>query len=675
MKELIVCCSQQLFSTFINIYWIFNPSSNNTMFLLILLFTAVSVVAEPLNGCRCRYPQLCYTQLPWDELNTTLSGRLQVVHDEMAPCLHNISSLACSNSLAKTDEQFFYTGQIGGYMHTGLAYSWNISHPLARYAVAAITEADIANSLKFAHEHNLRVAVKATGHDWFGRSGSHPDYEGSFMIWTHLRKNITWHDEGFVGVGCPQSSRVPAVTVESGVQFADLYPIAEKRGSFVNGGGCTSVGFGGCTLGGCFGSFSQSLGPTASNLLQARIALANGTILTLSECEHADLFWAIRGGGAGYGVVLEFTMRAYKTPQYITTVSYEGVIESAGNNNDNISNVAVEILRAADTVARAHQGWNGGLSVPFPARLTFGITLNTYEGNVSAGIELLQPLAQWVTSQPFLSGKLSSNVKHRGNNWFEGPAPEGQQQLPWDLPHHDSEIGTEHLVSMSKWITHKALQQGPGDYGLKKVAHALINISTLASSGLLATLPGRVGVDMEKALGGAAPYTSNLARNTSLPPAVLDSVGFVTSQWRIPALPQLEQTSTVLKTLWPRLKVYAITNSSDELYSICEAGANGSESQAKVCFTRWNARKKAIVGELDTLRNALLEHFPVNNSYSGSYWNEADYYEPNWQMSFWGENYEKLLTIKKKYDASGLFVCHHCVGSEFWSPDGNCPLT
>ena len=55
--------------------------------------------------------------------------------------------------------------------------------------------------------------------------------------------------------------------------------------------------------------------------------------------------------------------------------------------------------------------------------------------------------------------------------------------------------------------------------------------------------------------------------------------------------------------------------------------------------------------------------------------NEADYYEPNWQTSFWGEaNYAKLLSVKRTYDPEGLFTCHHCVGSELRSADGNCKL-
>ena len=64
----------------------------------------------------------------------------------------------------------------------------------------------------------------------------------------------------------------------------------------------------------------------------------------------------------------------------------------------------------------------------------------------------------------------------------------------------------------------------------------------------------------------------------------------------------------------------------------------------------------------------LREAFP----HAGAYANEADYFEPDWTSSFWGENYPRLLEIKRRVDPKGLLYCHHCVGSEEWSDDGMC---
>lgn len=51
---------------------------------------------------------------------------------------------------------------------------------------------------------------------------------------------------------------------------------------------------------------------------------------------------------------------------------------------------------------------------------------------------------------------------------------------------------------------------------------------------------------------------------------------------------------------------------------------------------------------------------------TGAYFNEADSFEPDWQRSFWGENYKKLFEVKKTWDPEGLLWCRRCVGSEMW---------
>jgi FAD/FMN-containing dehydrogenase len=55
---------------------------------------------------------------------------------------------------------------------------------------------------------------------------------------------------------------------------------------------------------------------------------------------------------------------------------------------------------------------------------------------------------------------------------------------------------------------------------------------------------------------------------------------------------------------------------------------------------------------------------------AGSYVAESDYFESNWQQSYWGPNYPRLLAIKQKYDPEGLFFVRHGVGTETWSDDG-----
>lgn len=54
---------------------------------------------------------------------------------------------------------------------------------------------------------------------------------------------------------------------------------------------------------------------------------------------------------------------------------------------------------------------------------------------------------------------------------------------------------------------------------------------------------------------------------------------------------------------------------------------------------------------------------------SGAYHNEADPHDPNWQYTFFGENYNRLKDVKRRYDPGAVLWCLSCVGSEEWEPD------
>ena len=200
---------------------------------------------------------------------------------------------------------------------------------------------------------------------------------------------------------------------------------------------------------------------------------------------------------------------------------------------------------------------------------------------------------------------------------------------------------------MSKWMTRTAINEGPGDTGKRKMATALMNFSAATCAGPLsgALCKNSIGLGGHKSQGDANPATVALFHETSQNPVLLDTVGAIFSQWRVPALPQLPPSSALLKTLWKRLPKYAGIETTEPLYALCEAGAGGDEAKAKDCLAQWATRREAIVAQLVVAKATLNYHFPTDlvpvaadgaddgdgggsgdtkkKSYSGSYWNEA----------------------------------------------------
>ncbi|KKA30841.1 hypothetical protein TD95_000755 [Thielaviopsis punctulata] len=68
----------------------------------------------------------------------------------------------------------------------------------------------------------------------------------------------------------------------------------------------------------------------------------------------------------------------------------------------------------------------------------------------------------------------------------------------------------------------------------------------------------------------------------------------------------------------------------------------------------------------DTVTFDWMERWRAVTPGSGAYMSEADYIEPNFQQSFWGDKYARALAIKEKWDPNDVFYAHMAVGSDKW---------
>jgi len=173
------------------------------------------------------------------------------------------------------------------------------------YAINATTPQHIQSGTVFASQHDLRIAVKSSGHDYLGRSTA----RGSLLLWTHYFQDITFTDDFVVG----GKSLGSALTVGSGVDLTTIYQAAKAQGKMVVGGSAATVcAGGGYTQGAGHSAFSPTFGLAADNMLEYTVVLADGSYVTVNDVSNSDLFWALRGGGAGsWGVIISATMRTF----------------------------------------------------------------------------------------------------------------------------------------------------------------------------------------------------------------------------------------------------------------------------------------------------------------------------------------------------------------------------
>jgi len=276
--------------------------------------SAAAAATAPFSRVRLGNPQWPSDEA-WEELGHRLEGQL------IKPALPLPVGMGAPSPdtyayVAKEIKNPYYLGDEAGLTQTlGWVGAWT-SRPSV-YAVAANSTADVVAAVNFARTHNLRLVVKGGGHSYQGTSNA----ADSLLIWTRPMSTIVLHD-AFVGSGCegriaPQA----AVSVEAGAVWGRVYnEVMVKAGRYVQGGGCLTVGVAGLVNGGGFGSLSKALGLAAGNLLEAEVVTADGNITLANACANPDLFWALKGGGSGFGVVTRLTLRTHDLPNVIGAV-------------------------------------------------------------------------------------------------------------------------------------------------------------------------------------------------------------------------------------------------------------------------------------------------------------------------------------------------------------------
>jgi len=155
--------------------------------------------------------------------------------------------------------------------------------------------ADVIAAVNYGRDNGLLTAIRGGGHNGAGLG--------------------TCDDGLVIDLSRMKGIRVDPVTktvrVEGGCVWGDVDHATHAFGMATPCGFISTTGVAGLTLGGGIGYLTRRYGLTIDNLLSADIVLGDGSLVTASSSENADLFWALRGGGGNFGVVTSFEFRLY----------------------------------------------------------------------------------------------------------------------------------------------------------------------------------------------------------------------------------------------------------------------------------------------------------------------------------------------------------------------------
>lgn len=547
-------------------------------------------------------------------LNRQVAGQLSQVQSPLSACQAPADATGCAAVFEKLKNPYSIRDQAGLTQTLGWADAWT-SRPSA-YAVTAKETEHVVAAINFARDKNLRLVVKGGGHSYQGTSSA-PD---SLLVWTRELDSIVLHD-AFVAQGCAQHAPQPAVTVGAGAIWMHVYnAVAAKAGRYVQGGGCATVGVAGLIQSGGFGSFSKRYGMAAASLLEAEIVTADGAVRIANACTNPDLFWGIKGGGGGsLGIVTKLTLRTYELSDFFGGVFF--TVKAASETS-----FRRLILRFIgfyrDALFNPH--WGETATFRPDNGLRIGMVFQGLNGMQAT--DAWKPFLDWLAVSPgdFIVQSPPTVAAIPARSFWD---PEflkknlSQFVLVDDRPgapqenifwRGDAGQAGQYLHGYrSAWLPAKLL----GEEMQPRLAGALF----------AGTRQWPISLHFNKGLAGAPADVLAAARDTATNPAVLDA--------------------------------FALAISAAES-SASYPNVAGHEPDLVLAHRQAAAIKKAI--------DELLKVAPG----AGSYVSESDFFEANWQRSFWGSNYARLRMVKRKYDPAGLFFVHHGVGSESWSDDG-----
>lgn len=352
------------------------------------------------------------TEADWHELERQLAGRLHAATPLARPCFttYHGQAVSADHDQCAVVESNYLNASFRADQYAGFHYLQGdgcISNPadqchldpgnpeaspaagsrcrqglVSRRYVDISSAEDVQAAFRFARRTGTPLSIKASGHDYINRNS----LRGSLALWTRNLGNMTYHPSFQPQGGVGKPGPVQAITFGAGVSSDEAQAFAGHHNVTLAGPSAPGIAVvGGWTLFGGHSVLSPTLGLGADRVLEMEIVTPDGRRRRCNQGANADLFWALRGAGAGaFGLVLSVTVKV--EPAMATTLVLLSFPPTAENQPPFIS------LLINNTRAWSASGWGGPMT-------SSSVALVSLRQDEHAATKAMAPVAEYVRRQ------------------------------------------------------------------------------------------------------------------------------------------------------------------------------------------------------------------------------------------------------------------------------------
>ena len=180
--------------------------------------------------------------------------------------------------------------------------SWNLAADLRPAVVVLATSVDdVVSAVEYAAERDLRIVVQGTGHG----ATVHGSLDGTLLLNMRELRGVEIDVEG------------RRARVQAGALWEDVVTPAAEHGLAALHGSSPNVGVVGYSLGGGIGWLARMHGLSAESVLAVELVTADGVLIRADKTQNTDIFWAVRGGGGGLGVIVALEIALYPVSELV----------------------------------------------------------------------------------------------------------------------------------------------------------------------------------------------------------------------------------------------------------------------------------------------------------------------------------------------------------------------